>query len=119
MSDHDAIDQAALASLYEVAGGDPAFVAEMIDAFLVEASELLETLQAAVAANDATALRRPAHSLKSSSATFGAMAMADLCQRLEELGKAGQFGGAADLVAACRDAFARVTEELIRLRPEG
>ena len=119
MMDGAMIDHAAFGALSDIAGGDLAFVAEMIDAFLVEASDLLEMMRGALASEDASVLRRAAHSLKSSSAMFGATTVAERCRRLEELSKSEWFVGADVLVAECQGEYDRAIEELIRLRPEG
>jgi len=119
MSDGEMIDQGAFGALSEIAGGDSAFIGEMIDAYLVEASDLLKMMRDALAHEDATVLRRAAHSLKSSSAMFGATTLTERCRRLEELSKAGWFAGADALVAECQREYDRAIEVLIRLRPEG
>jgi HPt (histidine-containing phosphotransfer) domain-containing protein len=119
MSDGEMIDHGAFGALSEIAGGDPAFVSEMIDTFLVEASDLLKMMRDALEHEDATVLRRAAHSLKSSSAMFGATTVAERCRRLEELAKAGWSPGADVLVAECQWEYDRAIEEIIRLRPEG
>ncbi|HET9777062.1 MAG TPA: Hpt domain-containing protein [Gemmatimonadaceae bacterium] len=119
MSDGEMIDHGAFGALSEIAGGDSGFVSEMIDAFLVEASDLLKMMRDAVAHEDATVLRRAAHSLKSSSAMFGVTTVAERCRRLEELSKAEWFAGADVLIAECQWEYDRAIEELIRLRPEG
>src|SRR5215204_6048411 len=78
-----AIDRSALDALMEITGGDPDFFAEMIDVFLADAEELLGAMDGALARGDAAALRRVTHTLKSNSRTFGASALADLCQEIE------------------------------------
>ena len=55
------------------AGTTSASSRELVDAYLAEAPAHLDAIEAAVAAGDAAALVRPAHTLKSSSATLGAM----------------------------------------------
>ena len=44
-------------------------------------------------------MRAAAHTIKSSSKDFGATRLAELCQTLEELGKAGALEGTAELAA--------------------
>lgn len=56
---------------------------EIIDCYLEEAPKLLQALQAALEQSDAVVLRRSAHTLKSSSAVLGAMALANRCESLE------------------------------------
>ncbi len=54
---------------------------ELVDTFLAEAPAMLDDLRAALAANDAERFRRAAHSLKSNSNTFGALALGALGAR--------------------------------------
>ena len=104
----DVVDDAALEALPEMTGGDPAFLAELIDTYVADAGELLATTRQALAAGDAPAVRRAAHSLKLNCATFGATALAGLCQDLEERGKTGALAGAAELVARVETTFVEV-----------
>ena len=78
---NDVIDLATFRALQDSAGAD--FVAELVDAYLEEAPRMLETLRTSLAARDADAFRRAAHSLKSNSMTFGANALAAIARELE------------------------------------
>ena len=75
-ADAPALDEAVLNELKETTGDDPAFVRDLIETYLADAPVQLEGIEEAVAANDAEALIRPAHTLKSSSATVAAMQLA-------------------------------------------
>ena len=75
------IDPTTFAELQAAAGAD--FVKELIDTFLEEAPTMLAALHSALAARDAGAFRRAAHSLKSNSHTFGALALGALARELE------------------------------------
>ena len=68
--------------------------------YLEDAPPLMKTIRDAVERADADALRRAAHSLKSSSANLGAVRLARLCQELEHLGASGSVDGAAAALAA-------------------
>lgn len=118
MSDAPVLDPSALMTLSDMVGGDPAFVAEMIDTFLDETPSLLATMRASLAAGNAVELRRAAHSLKSNSATFGATTLADLCHRLEDLGKAASFDGADVLVERVDAEYQQVEPALLAARPQ-
>jgi HPt (histidine-containing phosphotransfer) domain-containing protein len=118
MNESDVLDAAAFEALVEMVGGDPEFVAEMIDTYLDETPTLIAGMRSSVDAGNSAELRRAAHSLKSNSATFGAMALADICQRLEELGKSGVVDGVDTLVAQCATEYDRVEQALRRARPE-
>lgn len=75
------IDRLTFKALQEAAGAE--FVAELVDTFLEEAPRMMADLDAALAARDAEAFRRAAHSLKSNSYTFGATALGALAKELE------------------------------------
>ena len=112
MTDASAIDPAALDALSEATGGDPAFLADLIDVFLADAVDLLAAMEAATTAGDAAELRRAAHSLKSNGATFGATALTAVARRIEALGKAGNLDGVDCLLAEAREELTRVEHRL-------
>lgn len=86
------VDEGVLADLLASTGDDPAFVRELLETYLAETPEQLEAITAAIGADDAAALVRPAHTLKSSSATLGAMQLSTLARELEMAGRAGGLG---------------------------
>ena len=75
------IDPATFAELQESAGAD--FVAELVGTFLEETPALLDELRSARDAADADRFRRAAHSIKSNSQTFGALALGLLARNIE------------------------------------
>ena len=88
------IDIATFDELRDTAGAD--FVVELVETFLEEAPQMLAALRQTLAAEQADAFRRAAHSLKSNSHTFGATALGAQARELE-LG--GMPAGAAALDA--------------------
>jgi two-component system sensor histidine kinase/response regulator len=58
----------------------------VIEAYLKEASRLLQTLREAVEKADGEAIRKAAHTLKSSSANLGAQKLSSFCKELEAMG---------------------------------
>ena len=112
------LDPAAMESLREMIGGDAAFLAELIDTFLQDASQLLAEMHQAVERGDAAVLRRTAHSLKSTSTQFGAQDLSSLCRGLEEIGKAGTVAGAAERVVQAEKAYESVRAALEAMRRE-
>ena len=108
----DPLDLNTLAGLSDATGNDPAFLAELIDTYLADAPSLLTAMRDAMAAGDSATLRRAAHTLKSSSATFGAGRLADVCRRLEH-----GDGVAPALVAQAEEEFSRVRTALVAARP--
>ena len=89
MSDPPVLDRSVLASLVDAVDGDRAFVVDLVETYLVDAQHQLDELGAALEAGDAAATVRPAHTLKSSSATIGAMAVAELARGAEAAGRDG------------------------------
>jgi HPt (histidine-containing phosphotransfer) domain-containing protein len=64
-------------------------VVELINAYLADGPAQVDAIEAAVAAGDAAALVRPAHTLKSSSTTVGAQRLAAASRELEMAGRSG------------------------------
>jgi len=80
--------------------GDTAFVVELIDAFLADSAPQLDAIDAAMASGGAVALIRPAHTLKSASATLGATRLSAAARTLELAGRSGSLAGADAMAAA-------------------
>ena len=104
------LDAATLEALIEAVGGDRSFLAELIDAYLSDAADMVAGLEAAAASASVEDLVRPAHTLKSNSANLGALRLAALCRSLEADARAGAVADPTSRVAA-------VSEELERVRP--
>ena len=83
------VDERILDEMVETTGGDIGFVRELVETYLADAPEQLDAINAAVQADDAAALVRPAHTLKSSSATVGAMRLSSVARELEMAGRTG------------------------------
>ena len=86
------LDRAVLAALRDSVGGDDGFVADLVETYLADGAGQLAAIEAAVASDDAAALVRPAHTLKSASYTVGAMRLGDLARSLEQHGRGGEAG---------------------------
>lgn len=112
--DAEALDPRALEDMREIVGGDGRFLANLIDAFLIDAAQQLATMHGALADNDRPTLERAAHSLKSNSATFGARALSALCREVETAARAG-VPAPRDAIAALDNEYARVARALERL----
>ncbi|MCA1646542.1 MAG: Hpt domain-containing protein [Chloroflexi bacterium] len=117
MSEPEPINRAALDDLLETTGGDPAFLAELIDTYFEDTGTLLPAMRQAVLAGSAEQLRRAAHTLKSNSASFGAQELTVLCRELEEQSRAGTLGGAHERVAQVEAEYDRVRRALEAARP--
>ncbi len=115
-SEMDILDMTAIENLLEITGGDPEFLAEMIDSYLETTPPLLTKLHESLEAGDAAGFRMAAHTLKSGSADFGAMSLSKLCARLEEMGKDGTLDDAAPLIAEAEAIYALVQPALTKVR---
>jgi signal transduction histidine kinase/CheY-like chemotaxis protein len=109
------LDLASLQNLREMVGGDDLFLMNLIDDFLRDAPQLLADMRQALGEQNAPRLRLAAHSLKSTSADFGAIALSSLCRELEELAKANSCLGAAEKVVQAETEYREVSVQLSRL----
>ena len=109
--DPHVLDTAVLDELCASVGDDRAFVVDLVETYLTDGAVQVEAIAAALASSDAPAAIRPAHTLKSSSATVGAMRLAALAKRVEEATRSGQPPAADDL-QALPDELAAVTGAL-------
>src|SRR5579862_9212221 len=110
------LDAAALRNLRDL-GGDE-FLAEVVDAFLSDAPELMATLRRSLEEENAEELRRAAHTLKSNGATLGAAQFAELCRTLEQHAKDDQLDGASQLIDEIEQEYRPLEESLAALRAE-
>ena len=100
--DAPVLDEQILAELMASTGDDIGFVRELIETYLADTPTQFEAMTVAVEAEDPAALVRPAHTLKSSSATVGATRLSSLARDLEMAGRSGSLHATAhtDLEAA-------------------
>ena len=86
----DVLDMNALEALRSLQDdGEDDLLAELIDLFLEDAPTRITSMRQAIEREDWTAMGSWAHSLKGSCGSLGAMHMADLCAKLEAMGRAG------------------------------
>jgi HPt (histidine-containing phosphotransfer) domain-containing protein len=98
------LDVTALDELYAVIGPD---ASRIVTVFLEDAPHLLAQLERAALAPDYPALRDAAHSLKSSSANLGAMALSAAAKRVELGARMQTLDRPAVAVAIVNEEFAR------------
>lgn len=104
------IDQATFEKLKNDTGAD--FVGELIAAYCDETPQLMAKLQRALVAHDADTFRQAAHSIKSTSNTFGALQLGALAQELETMGRAGNLANAQSKVDQLTAEYERVQQTL-------
>lgn len=108
-----AIDEKVLNTFAREMGGSisSAAVVDVIELYLSDAPGLLQTMDRAYMAQDATVLQRTAHTLKSSSA-LGAMTLTNLCKEVEALARDGQLTDAGNALRRVEAEFTRVRQAL-------
>ena len=79
--------------------GDEALYAEMVGMYVAECENYCRALEAALAADDAPALRREAHTMKSLLATFSFESGRLLALQLEQQAASGDLRDVAPLTA--------------------
>jgi histidine phosphotransfer protein HptB len=109
------IDTATFDELKSAMGED--FIPELITTYLEETTALLATLREALAANRPEDFRRAAHSIKSSSASLGALDFSAQAKELEFIGKAGDLDQAGEPLAKLEAAYPGVKTTLQALLP--
>ncbi len=113
------LDSAALSRLSDLAGGDAAFLADMVETFCGDGPTMLAEIRTAVEKADAVTLRRVAHSLKSNCRDFGATTLAQLCLELETMGKEARLDGAAAKLTEIEAEYPRVATAVAALCKTG
>jgi signal transduction histidine kinase/CheY-like chemotaxis protein/HPt (histidine-containing phosphotransfer) domain-containing protein len=78
--------------------GSRGLVRRIIEAYTVDAPKLVAAARSAIATGDAEALRRAAHTLKSSSANVGAETLAATCREIEGEAAQGHLEGLAERI---------------------
>ncbi|MDH5508287.1 MAG: GAF domain-containing protein, partial [Anaerolineae bacterium] len=91
------INSKALKSLQEMMSDDNLFL-DLLDTYLQDSLGYITDIKRGVMEKNNQILERAAHTLKSSSATFGANGLAELCKELEQRGRAGKYWGAVKLL---------------------
>ncbi|MGK7944974.1 MAG: response regulator [Microcystaceae cyanobacterium] len=89
-------------------GEDLELLIEMVECYYQESDKQINRLISAFEEKDAMELNRAAHSLKSNSASLGAMELSDKCEQLETLTKAGEMTVTTDSVSAIQHSYQRV-----------
>ncbi len=113
------IDRTAIDAILDSVGGDVTFLAELMDEFLADSPEQISDMHQAFSAGDAESFRRAAHSLKSNSASFGAIELAEKCKELENIGKSGNLDAAGNILTDVESMYANVKSALEEIRDEG
>ena len=112
-----ALDSETVAELLESTGGDREFLVELFGTFADEAPALMQTIELSVASGDFTALRGAAHTLKSTSASLGALTLSAVSRELEEAGRSATSPDLAS-VAHARTLLTQALNEMSNFEAE-
>ena len=96
----------------EADGSD--LLAEVVDSYLEDSPQRLQTLVTAMHQVDANGVHRAAHALRSLSSAVGAIELPLLCQTLEEMGRNNRLENGEVILAAIQAEYLRVN---LVLRP--
>jgi HPt (histidine-containing phosphotransfer) domain-containing protein len=116
MDQRAVLDHDVLANLRKLTPpGEPDVLAEVLLLFLDEVPPRITRLRNAWAAGNIEEVHRAAHSLKGSAGNIGARRLYDVCNRLDDRGKAGDLEAMAPLVDAVGAEFGMVETEIRRV----
>ncbi len=85
---------------------------KLVEIFIKEATQRLDSLHQALASSDAQRAAREAHTLKSSSAYFQAHAMHEAAEQLEKMADSGKLKEAKPVLNALEEAYAQLRAKL-------
>ena len=113
MNTQTVIDLPTFEALKEAMGAD--FIGELLQAYFEETPQLLSKLQQALARQDCEAFRQAAHSIKSTSNSFGALNFGAEAKELELMGREARLDGAGVKVDALVADYGQVQKTLEEL----
>ena len=113
MNPPSVIDLPTFEALKEAMGAD--FISELVQAYFDETPQLLAKLQQALARQDCNALRQAAHSIKSTSNSFGALEFGAQAKELEMMGREARLDGAPGKVESLVTGYKAVKQALAEL----
>ena len=114
-----AIDRAALMESLRIgARTSPRLVLRVVDLFLADTPGVLAELAEGLSRQRCEQVERAAHSLKSTSAMVGAVALSALAARTEEQCRGGRLDGVAQQAEQLKHLHAQAARELAALRGE-
>lgn len=80
----------------------------LIATFITDSEERIRSLQKALATQDGEAVRRQSHSFKGSCHNIGALRLGDLCQEMEDRGRANDLEGLECLLVDIQQEFSQL-----------
>ena len=99
-------------TLGELVGDNPAMHRRLLGRFLLNAEGQVSDIEGAATAGELERLATAAHTLKSAARSVGALALGELCQSLENAGRAGDGLGCSALATRLSPAFAAAAQAI-------
>lgn len=97
----------------KTAQGNQDFLKELVQLLLEESAKMFVEIHGAIDQQDAKALQRAAHTLKSSLKALGASSVAQVAEGLEIIGRENQLAGADEAASSLHQRFDRLKIELV------
>ena len=111
------IDKSALENLVSMLGPESGtLLPKLIEDFFSDAGKLMSAAEDALKRSNPDVLARSVHTLKSTSASFGAAALSRACRELETAAKAGDLKGAPRLLTRIEKELAAAKTELLKIK---
>lgn len=108
-----AIDAIVFQELIEMLGENNSLIlTQLIDIYLKEAPPLIEAITNAINNSNPTALHQTAHALKSSTLSIGGLLLAEICNKLEAIGRQGSTADTSTLIQELRREYQRLVTAL-------
>ncbi len=109
----ETIDENAFLKLLEMIGEDSfELLIDIINSYLEDGETLIYELEEGIKNRDPQQIYHSAHTLKSSSATLGALTLSKLCADLETKGRNGNIEGITELLSQLQSEYKRVDQML-------
>jgi len=102
-------------SVVQLLPGGPDMAKKVFRMFLKSLDGLMQDMEAGVRQSDTDQIMRAAHTLKSSSAMLGALALAQQCQNIEKVARAEGLSDLASMVEEARQTAQKVVLEIDRV----
>jgi HPt (histidine-containing phosphotransfer) domain-containing protein len=89
-------------------GDDIETLLELLAAYKESSPDLIEEMETHLKNQNSMGLKAAAHTLKAPSAQVGAVYLANLCQRLENMGSSKDFVHAADCISKIKEEYSSI-----------
>lgn len=110
------LDEEALAELQDVMGDE---FEMLIDTYISDSQERIDSMKMAIIDKDAGALAKTAHSFKGSCINIGAPRLGELCREAEKAGRDERLNDVSPVLESIEAEFLKVTEALKTLMARG